>query len=144
MSVAGIYDYLELITNSKSGSFFFFSHDQKYIIKSMKVSHTFNYIIQKYCKDLVGAAEHEFIVKVSCIEVDDICVLIGVYYSRVNNFNRPNGRNNLKGFLKRAEPKRRYSCWENAHLDLNFEERPYLDIPVDRVWNFNPHGLPGF
>lgn len=37
MSVAGNYDYLELITNSKSGSFFFFSHDQKYIIKNMKV-----------------------------------------------------------------------------------------------------------
>ncbi|CAN0535583.1 unnamed protein product, partial [Ectocarpus sp. 8 AP-2014] len=32
-SVAGDYDYLELITNSKSGSFFFYSHDQKYIIK---------------------------------------------------------------------------------------------------------------
>ena len=37
-SVAGDYDYLELITNSKSGSFFFYSHDQKYIIKNMKVS----------------------------------------------------------------------------------------------------------
>lgn len=37
MSVAGNYDYLELITNSKSGSFFFYSHDQKYIIKNMKV-----------------------------------------------------------------------------------------------------------
>lgn len=35
-SVAGDYDYLELITNSKSGSFFFYSHDQKYIIKNMK------------------------------------------------------------------------------------------------------------
>lgn len=37
LSVAGNYDYLELITNSKSGSFFFYSHDQKYIIKAMKV-----------------------------------------------------------------------------------------------------------
>lgn len=37
MSVAGNYEYLELITNSKSGSFFFFSHDQRYIIKAMKV-----------------------------------------------------------------------------------------------------------
>lgn len=37
-SVAGDYDYLELITNSKSGSFFFYSHDHKYIIKNMKVS----------------------------------------------------------------------------------------------------------
>ncbi|CAN0238265.1 unnamed protein product [Scytosiphon promiscuus] len=36
LSVAGNYDYLELITNSKSGSFFFYSHDQKYIIKAMK------------------------------------------------------------------------------------------------------------
>ncbi|CAM9359191.1 unnamed protein product [Laminaria digitata] len=35
-SVAGDYDYLELITNSKSGSFFFYSHDQQYIIKNMK------------------------------------------------------------------------------------------------------------
>lgn len=39
-SVAGDYDYLELITNSKSGSFFFYSHDHKYIIKNMKVSQT--------------------------------------------------------------------------------------------------------
>lgn len=37
LSVAGNYDYLELITNSKSGSFFFYSHNQKYIIKAMKV-----------------------------------------------------------------------------------------------------------
>lgn len=37
LSVAGNYDYLELITNSKSGSFFFYSHDQRYIIKAMKV-----------------------------------------------------------------------------------------------------------
>eukprot|EP00903_Cladosiphon_okamuranus_P014087 g13094.t1 len=35
-SVAGNYAYLELITNSKSGSFFFYSHDHKYIIKNMK------------------------------------------------------------------------------------------------------------
>ena len=43
-SVAGDYDYLELITNSKSGSFFFYSHDRRYIIKNMKVrsSHTWN------------------------------------------------------------------------------------------------------
>lgn len=39
-SVAGDYDYLELITNSKSGSFFFYSHDHKYIIKNMKVGQT--------------------------------------------------------------------------------------------------------
>lgn len=38
-SVAGDRDYLELITNSKSGSFFFFSHDKMYIIKNMKVTH---------------------------------------------------------------------------------------------------------
>ena len=37
LSVAGDYKYLELITNSKSGSFFFYSHDQRYIIKAMKV-----------------------------------------------------------------------------------------------------------
>lgn len=37
LSVAGDYEYLELITNSKSGSFFFYSHDQRYIIKAMKV-----------------------------------------------------------------------------------------------------------
>ncbi|CAN0420139.1 unnamed protein product, partial [Laminaria digitata] len=52
LSVAGNYDYLELITNSKSGSFFFYSHDQKYIIKAMKSSEAkfFRKILPKYCK----------------------------------------------------------------------------------------------
>ncbi|CAM9417593.1 unnamed protein product [Ectocarpus fasciculatus] len=50
LSVAGNYDYLELITNSKSGSFFFYSHDQKYIIKAMKRAEAkfFRKILPKY------------------------------------------------------------------------------------------------
>lgn len=44
MSVAGNYEYLELITNSKSGSFFFYSHDQRYIIKNMKVRIRYNFL----------------------------------------------------------------------------------------------------
>ncbi|CAM9318009.1 unnamed protein product [Pylaiella littoralis] len=50
LSVAGNYDYLELITNSKSGSFFFYSHDQKYIIKAMKPAEAkfFRKILSKY------------------------------------------------------------------------------------------------
>eukprot|EP00752_Nemacystus_decipiens_P001652 g1605.t1 len=50
LSVAGNYDYLELITNSKSGSFFFYSHDQKYIIKAMKSAEAklFRKILPKY------------------------------------------------------------------------------------------------
>ncbi|CAM9704737.1 unnamed protein product [Ascophyllum nodosum] len=50
LSVAGDYKYLELITNSKSGSFFFYSHDQRYIIKAMKASEAkfFRKILKKY------------------------------------------------------------------------------------------------
>ncbi|CAM9520840.1 unnamed protein product [Ascophyllum nodosum] len=50
LAVAGNYDYLDLITNSKSGSFFFFSHNLKYIIKSMKRSEAkfFRRILPKY------------------------------------------------------------------------------------------------
>ena len=34
-SVCGRHNYLEFTTNSKSGQFFFFSHDGKYLIKSV-------------------------------------------------------------------------------------------------------------
>lgn len=43
-SVAGDREYLELITNSKSGSFFFYSHDHKYIIKNMKASQSWRVV----------------------------------------------------------------------------------------------------
>eukprot|EP00618_Florenciella_parvula_P036820 CAMPEP_0119472958 /NCGR_PEP_ID=MMETSP1344-20130328/4814_1 /TAXON_ID=236787 /ORGANISM="Florenciella parvula, Strain CCMP2471" /LENGTH=318 /DNA_ID=CAMNT_0007506003 /DNA_START=573 /DNA_END=1526 /DNA_ORIENTATION=+ len=36
-SVCGRHNYLEFTTNSKSGQFFFFSHDGKYLIKSVSV-----------------------------------------------------------------------------------------------------------
>ncbi len=33
LSVAGNYTFLEFISNAKSGEFFFFSHDEKFMIK---------------------------------------------------------------------------------------------------------------
>lgn len=37
LSVAGNYNFLEFISNAKSGEFFFFSHDERFMIKTMKV-----------------------------------------------------------------------------------------------------------
>ncbi len=34
MSLAGDFNYIEFIANSKSGQFFFYSHDGKYMIKT--------------------------------------------------------------------------------------------------------------
>lgn len=36
LSVAGNYNFLEFISNAKSGEFFFFSHDERFMIKTMK------------------------------------------------------------------------------------------------------------
>lgn len=38
LSVAGNYNFLEFISNAKSGEFFFFSHDERFMIKTMKAS----------------------------------------------------------------------------------------------------------
>lgn len=38
LSVAGNYNFLEFISNAKSGEFFFFSHDERFMIKTMKVT----------------------------------------------------------------------------------------------------------
>ncbi|CAM9518055.1 unnamed protein product, partial [Hapterophycus canaliculatus] len=34
LSVAGNYNFLEFISNAKSGEFFFFSHDERFMIKT--------------------------------------------------------------------------------------------------------------
>jgi len=39
-SVCGNFRYLEFLSNAKSGSFFFFSHDGKYLIKTLTMSET--------------------------------------------------------------------------------------------------------
>jgi 1-phosphatidylinositol-4-phosphate 5-kinase len=33
LSVAGNYNFLDFITNAKSGQFFFYSHDERFMIK---------------------------------------------------------------------------------------------------------------
>ena len=46
LSVAGNYNFLEFISNAKSGEFFFFSHDERFMIKTLKVN------TQKLCTRL--------------------------------------------------------------------------------------------
>jgi 1-phosphatidylinositol-4-phosphate 5-kinase len=56
LSVCGDYNYIEFISNSKSGQFFFYSHDGKYMIKTQTkeenkfmrriLPHYFKYISQ--------------------------------------------------------------------------------------------------
>jgi hypothetical protein len=37
LSVAGNYNFLDFIANAKSGEFFFFSHDERFMIKVLVV-----------------------------------------------------------------------------------------------------------
>ncbi|CAM9270493.1 unnamed protein product, partial [Chrysoparadoxa australica] len=56
LSVAGNYNFLEFISNAKSGEFFFFSHDERFMIKTMKPSETkfLRRILPHYYEHVMG------------------------------------------------------------------------------------------
>jgi len=49
-SICGNFSYLEFLSNAKSGSFFFFSHDRKYLIKTLRLDecHFLQSMLPKY------------------------------------------------------------------------------------------------